>query len=88
MQVITTSYWMRIYFDHQLWSLFSNIYLKPLNTQLVQVLFFPINISLIFFVFVLTSVPNVGERFTKTWAQLHTSAKSFGEKWQIHQFFW
>ena len=27
---------------------------------------FPINISLIHFVFVLTSVPNVGERFTKT----------------------
>ena len=42
---------------------------------------FPINISLIHFVFVLTSVPNVGERFTKTWAQLHTSVKNFGEKW-------
>ena len=27
---------------------------------------FPINISLIHFVFALTSVPNVGERFTKT----------------------
>ena len=40
----------------------------------------PINISLIHFVFVLTSVPNVGERFTETWAQLHTSAKNFGEK--------
>ena len=26
---------------------------------------FPINISFIHFVFVLTSVPNVGERFTK-----------------------
>ena len=40
------------------------IYLKPFKTQLVQVLFFfPINISLTHFVFVLTSVPNVGERF-------------------------
>ena len=27
---------------------------------------FPINISFIHFVFVLTNVPNVGERFTKT----------------------
>ena len=27
---------------------------------------FPINISLIHFVFVLTSVPNLGERLTKT----------------------
>ena len=27
---------------------------------------FPINISFMHFVFVLTSVPNVGERFTKT----------------------
>ena len=39
---------------------------------------FPINISLVHFVFVLTSFPNVVERFTKTWAQLHTSAKYFG----------
>ena len=49
---------------------------------------FPIKISLIHFVVILTSVPNVGERFTKIWAQLHTSAKNFGEKWQIHQIFW
>ena len=49
---------------------------------------FHINNSLIYFVFVLTSAPNVGERFTKTWAQLQTSAKNFGEKWQIHQIFW
>ena len=41
---------------------------------------FPINISLIHFKFVLTSVINVGERFTKTWAQLYTSVKNFGEK--------
>ena len=41
---------------------------------------FPINISLLLFVSVLTSVPNVGERFTKTCAQLHTPAKKFGEK--------
>ena len=41
---------------------------------------FPININLIHFVFVLTSVPNVGERFTKTCAQLQTSAKKFDEK--------
>ena len=32
------------------------------------------------FVFVLTSVPNVRERFSKTWAQLHTSAKKKMEK--------
>ena len=49
---------------------------------------FPVIISLIHFVFVLTSVSNVGERFTKTWAQLQTSAKNFDEKWQIHQNFW
>ena len=49
---------------------------------------FPVNISFIYYVMVLTSFPNVGERFTKTWAHLHTSAKKFGEKWQIHQIFW
>ena len=32
--------------------------------------------SLKHFDFVLTSVSNVGERLTKTWAQLHTSAKN------------
>ena len=34
---------------------------------------------MIHFVLILTSVPNVGERFTETWAQLHNSAKNFGE---------
>ena len=34
--------------------------------QLVQVLFLPVNISFIHYVLVLTSLPNVGERFTKT----------------------
>ena len=49
---------------------------------------FPINISLIHFGFVLTNVSNVGEYFTKTWAQLHTSALNFGEKRQFYQIFW
>ena len=64
-----------------------NVYLKPLNATGTSVIF-RLNISLIHFVFVLTSVPNVGERFTKTWAQLYTSAKMSGEKWQINQIFW
>ena len=48
--------------------IFDIIYLKPLKTQVVQVLqcIYPINTSLIHFVFILTSVPNVQERFTKT----------------------
>ena len=62
--------------------------LKAIKNATGTSVIFPINISLIHFVFVLTSVPNVGERFTETWAQLHTSAKNFGEKWQIHQIFW
>ena len=48
---------------------------------------FPINISLIHFVFVLTSVTNVGERFTKTCAQLHTSAKNFSKNDKFIKFF-
>ena len=56
------------------------IYLKPLKTQLVQVLnilkaiknatgtsvIFPINTRLIHFDVVLTNASNIGERFTKT----------------------
>ena len=61
--------------------------LKAIKNATGTGVIFPINISLIHFVFVQTSVPNVGECFTKTWAQLHTSAKNFGEKWQIHQIF-
>ena len=41
---------------------------------------FLINISLIYLVFVLTSVPNVRERFSKLELKLHTSAKKFGER--------
>ena len=62
--------------------------LKAIKNATGTRVIFPINISMIHFVFVLTSVPNVGERFTKTWAQLHTFAKKIGEKWQIHQIFW
>ena len=39
--------------------------LKAIKNATGTSVIFPINISLIFFVFVLTSVPNVGERFTK-----------------------
>ena len=68
----------------------SNSILKAIKNATGTSLIFPINNGLIHFVFVLTSraVPNVGERFTKIWAQLNTSAKNFGEKWQIHQIFW
>ena len=56
-----------------------HIYLKPLKTQLVQLLFsYTYQIDTL--CFVLTNAPNVGERFTKTRAQLHTSVKNFGEK--------
>ena len=54
--------------------------LKAIKNATGTCVIFPINISLIHFVFILTNVPNVGERFTETWAQLHTSAKNFGEK--------
>ena len=62
--------------------------LKAIKNATGTNVIFPINIPFIHFVFVLTSVPNVVERFTKTWAQLHTSAQKFGKKWQIHQIFW
>ena len=42
------------------------IYLKPLKMQTGTSVIFPTNISLIHVVFVLTSVPNVRDRFTKT----------------------
>ena len=61
--------------------------LKAIKNATGTSVIFPINISFIHFVFVLTSVPKVKERFTKTWAQLHTSAQKIGEKWQIHQIF-
>ena len=40
--------------------------LKVIKNATGTKVLFPMNISLIHFVFVLTSVPNVGERFTKT----------------------
>ena len=40
--------------------------LKAINNATGTSIIVPINISFIYFVFVLTSVPNVGERFTKT----------------------
>ena len=40
--------------------------LKAIKNATGTSVIFPINISLIHFDFVLTSVPNVGERFTKT----------------------
>ena len=61
--------------------------LKAIKNATGTSVIFPINISFIHFVFVLTSVPNVGERFTKTWAQLHTSAKNFGENDKFIKFF-
>ena len=54
--------------------------LKAIKNATGTSVVFPVNISFIHYVLVLTSVPNVGERFIKTWAQLHTSAKTFGEK--------
>ena len=56
------------------------IYLTPLKMQLVQVLFFLINMSVIYFAYVLTKLPFIGERHSKNWTRLHTSAKNFGEK--------
>ena len=40
--------------------------LKTIKNANVTSVIFPINISFIHIVFVLTSVPNVGEHFTKT----------------------
>ena len=61
--------------------------LKAIKNATGTSVIFPISISLIHFVFVLTSVPNVGERFTKIWAQLHTSVKMFGENDKFIKFF-
>ena len=44
----------------------SRYILKVIKNATGTSVIFPINISLIHFVFVITSVPNVGERFTKT----------------------
>ena len=40
--------------------------LKAIKNATGTSVFFPVNISFIHYVLVLTSVPNVGERFTKT----------------------
>ena len=71
--------------QYKLWScvIYLTIYigiLKAIKNATGTSVIFPINISFIHFVFVLTSAPIVGERFTKTLAQLHTSVKNFGEK--------
>ena len=50
----------------QPWSL--KLILKAIKNATGTSVIFHINISLIYFVFVLTSIPNVGERFTQTWA--------------------
>ena len=62
--------------------LFSNCtyILKAIKNATGTSVILSINISLIHFVFVLTIVPNVGERFTKARDQLHISAKHFDEK--------
>ena len=60
-------------------------YLKPLKTQLIQILFFPIHSKVIPFVYVFTGFRNIQERFSKTWAWMCASAKIFCEKCQIHQ---
>ena len=49
--------------------------LKAIKNSTGTSVVFPVNINFIHYVLVITSVPNVGERFTKTWAQLHSSAK-------------
>ena len=54
--------------------------LKAIKNATGTSVIFPINITFKHFAFVLTSVPNVEERFTKTCAQLLTFAKKFGEK--------
>ena len=48
------------------WVGVSQYILKAIKNATGISVFFPINISLIHFAFVLSSVPNVGERFTKT----------------------
>ena len=45
---------------------FKGTILKAIKNATGTSVIFPINISLIHFVFVLTSDPNIGERFTKT----------------------
>ena len=77
--IIYIPYVLKIWFSNVL------IYLKPLNTQLIQILFFPVHIKVSPFICVFTSFPNVQERFSKTWARIRTSAKIFGEKCQIYQ---
>ena len=69
-------------FTHWSWSI-SKAIKNATGTSVI----FPINISLLHFVFVLTSVPNVGERFTKTWAQLHSLPKLLVKNDKFIKFF-
>ena len=61
--------------------------LKAIKNATGTSVVFPVNISFIHYVLVLTSVPNVGERFTKTLAQLHTSAKKLAKNDKFIRFF-
>ena len=65
---------------------FSSI-LKAIKNATDASAIFPLNISLIHFVFVRTNVPNVGERLTKTWAQLHISVKNLVKNDKFIEFF-
>ena len=58
--IILGVYFMNIGYCNQ-----TTYILKVIRNATGTSVIFPINISLIHFVFVLTSVPNVGERFTK-----------------------
>ena len=54
------------------------------NATGVSVVFL-INMSVIHFDYVSTSLPFLRECYCKNWTRLHTSAKFLREKWQIHQ---
>ena len=54
-----------------------NYILKAIKNATGTSVNFPINISLIHFVFVLTSAPNVGERFTKTLSSIAHFCQKF-----------
>ena len=61
--VIKIDHFARLcFFVHQLYEYI----LKAIKNATGTSVIFPTNISLIHFIFVLISVPNVGERFTKT----------------------
>ena len=61
------------------------LYLKPLKNATGASVVFLINMSVIYIVYLLTSLPFVRERHSRNWTHLHTSAYIFGEKLQIHQ---